>query len=164
VDTVELDQVRKDAGAVYLEALERLGLHPSALFWAKDKVTNGFVLVLATEMFDYKGPLALSKLLFKAYNAAATPQEIDPFVVRLHSPDHAIIRMLDGWRNLSNLKITHKNGVPIDPSVSIQGVTVDDLEFRPDWVYLYNLPPKKGSIELLRRWRRFQAAVNKLAA
>jgi hypothetical protein len=50
------------------------------------------VLVIVTSLFDFVGPLRLMRLLFDAYDAAATPKEIDPFILRLHSPKHALYR------------------------------------------------------------------------
>ncbi len=42
---------------------------------------------MVTSIVDAGGPLALNKLLFKAYNAKATPKEISPFIVRVYSPE-----------------------------------------------------------------------------
>ena len=92
MDQRDLGVARYDAGAEYLDALRRLKLEPEALFWAYDPTLGQFVLVIVTSLFDFAGPLALTKLLFDAYNASATPSEIDPFILRLHSPKHALYR------------------------------------------------------------------------
>src|SRR5947209_5983531 len=81
----------KEAGADYLKAVRALGLDPDALLWAYDTVIKKHVLVLVTDMFDFRGPYEVSQLLFQAYNNAGTPREIDPFIVRLHSPKHTIV-------------------------------------------------------------------------
>jgi hypothetical protein len=125
-----------------------------------------FVLVLITEEFDAVGPLAISKLLFKAYNAAATPSSIDPFIVRLHSPDHQIVREMD--------KIMPFN---FDPGTSvIHGgkevtkiaraiTTVSGLEIDGDWVYRFNKPlTATKKVDLLRRWHRFERNIDAIAA
>ncbi len=92
MDQRDLGVARYDGGADYLDALRRLKLEPEALFWAYDRTLEQFVLVIVTSLFDFAGPLALMRLLFDAYNASATPKEIDPFILRLHSPKHAIYR------------------------------------------------------------------------
>ncbi len=168
MDPVELDVIRKRAGAEYLTALEGLGLRPEALFWAYDNIEQRFVLVLATEMFDFKGPLAVSQLLFKAFNAAATPKEIDPFVVRLHSPDHAIIREFDGWKFSGSDNVPHYG---LDPTRNaswvpgaIMNVESGGLTFNTGWVYRYRLPKRIKQVEMMRRWRRFSSNVDRLAA
>ena len=92
MDQKDLGVERYDAGRDFLAALRHLKLEPEALFWAYDKGMGQLVLVLVTALFDFAGPLALTQLLFDAYNAAATPKPIDPFILRLHSPKHALYR------------------------------------------------------------------------
>jgi hypothetical protein len=133
--------------------------------WAHDDTVGGFVLVLITQFFDFKGPLEISKLLFKAYNSAGTPREVDPFIVRLHSPDQKIVRELMP-RGLAKEvfktdKVTHE---PIGEPIKIENVKFGDLMFCHDWVYKFQLPPKRNSVELLRRWQRFERNVDRLAA
>ncbi len=165
MDQIELDLARREAGSEYLSALRTLGLRPDALFWSFDKVEGRFVLMLVTEMVDFKGPLAVADLLFQAYNASATPKEIDPFVVRLHSPEHDIIRRFDGWKDPSKVTITPPpGGLPIDPSVMVTGIEIGGLMFQAAWVYHFALPPKRKSVDLSRRWSRFAHNVERLAA
>jgi hypothetical protein len=171
LDTVELDLMRRDAGAAYLKSLEALGLRPDALFWAFDKIEQRFVLILATEMFDFKGPLPIADLLFRAYNACATPKEIDPFVVRLHSPEHAVIRQYEAWNkpdiavtNKDGLPLTNEDGSPLQKPVLVHGVVLGEVEFRHAWVYRFQLPPKRKSGDLVRRWRNLESSVDRLAA
>ncbi|MGA7786927.1 MAG: hypothetical protein WCA56_02045 [Xanthobacteraceae bacterium] len=75
------------AGQDYLEALVSLGLIPAFLGWGWEAATQQWMLVLITSIVDAGGPLGLNKLLFKAYNAKATPKEISPFIVRIFSPE-----------------------------------------------------------------------------
>lgn len=76
-----------EAGQDYLDALRDLGLTPTYLGWGWEQLTERWLLVLVTSIVDTGGPLALNSLLFRAYNAKATPQEISPFIVRVFSPD-----------------------------------------------------------------------------
>ena len=163
MDQIELDLARREAGSEYLAALRALGLRPDALFWSFDKVEDRFILMLVTEMVDFKGPLAIADLLFQAYNASATPKEIDPFVVRLHSPEHALIQFFNGWKKMSEIKISspnHPDQLPVTPTAVTQG----DVEFREGWIYHFALPPKRKSVDLSRRWHHFAHNVERLAA
>jgi hypothetical protein len=176
VDQKDLGVERYDAGRDYLAALRDLKLEPEALFWAYDKSMGQFVLVLVTSLFDFAGPLALTKLLFDAYNAAATPKAIDPFILRLHSPKHALYRAaqanignrLDGWSNRADLKGTALDRATISgefmPPI-VASFRAGDLEGFGTWVYK-STPVSKGvkAVELGSRWRRFEHAVHALAA
>jgi hypothetical protein len=162
VDTPDLDVSRRSAGSHYLVALRKLGLEPAALFWAYDTVVKSFVLVLITEFFDYKGPYEISKLLFKAYNAAATPREIDPFIIRLHSPAQSSIRNLRIPTHLH--PVDQKTGKPTGEAAEIKHYKLGDLIVSGQWVYKFGRSPKKKSVELGRQWSRFERNVMELAA
>lgn len=161
MDTPELDVGRKVAGQHYLKALLALGMDPVALFWAFDRKVDSFVLVLITEFFDYKGPYEISKLLFKAYNAAATPREIDPFIIRLHSPAQKAIR---NFRIPTHIYNVDQTGRPVGEPAELKSATVGDLIVSGDWVYKFGKPSKKKSTELSRLWSRFERNIEKLAA
>jgi hypothetical protein len=75
------------AGQEYLDALVQLGLIPAFLGWGWDPFTHEWLLVLVTSILDAGGPLKLNELLFRAYNAKATPKQISPFIVRIFSPE-----------------------------------------------------------------------------
>jgi hypothetical protein len=75
------------AGQEYMDALVSLGLIPAFLGWGWDPSAKQWMLVLVTSIVDAGGPLALNKLLFRAYNAKVTPKEISPFIVRVFSPE-----------------------------------------------------------------------------
>jgi hypothetical protein len=75
------------AGQEYLDALVQLGLIPAFLGWGWDIAEREWMLVLVTSIIDAGGPLALNRLLFRAYNAKATPKQISPFIVRVFSPE-----------------------------------------------------------------------------
>ena len=168
--------IHMQAGADYLAALQKLGLDPECLFWAEDEVVGHPVLVLVTRQFDRAGPLSLSRLLFKAYNAAATPREIDPFVLRLHSPEQALIREMVGVgmgefiRNPPSVvtaPIMHPGHQPKrEDAVSADVfLSAGGMRFKPAWVYKWSIPSKKPSaVVMSRQWHRFTENVDRLAA
>lgn len=160
--TIKLDPKYLTAGGDYLQALQRLGLDPDALFWVYDDQMNQFVLVVATPLFDFKGPYEISKTLFKAYNRAATPQEIDPFIVRLHSPEHPFIRHLEGYKGATHIrKVDKSTGQPVGEPVRIERIGAFGVQFSPAWIAPLR---KRASVDLSRQWQRFERNVDKLAA
>jgi hypothetical protein len=171
VDQKDLGLTRYDSGRDYLAALRDLRLEPEALFWAYDKGLHQFVLVLVTSLFDFAGPLALTQLLFEAYNAAATPKEIDPFIVRLHSPKHTLYRAARNHIATRFDQADLKGAVldratiagDITPSI-IAAFQVGDLESFGPWVYKSTPAPKARTVDQERRWMRFQHAVHAVAA
>ena len=157
------------AGADYLAALQNLGLDPECLFWADDDVVGHPVLVLVTRQFDLAGPLALSDLLFKAFDAAATPREINPFVLRLHSPDQAIIRELSRYsQGPALMRIHFADGTSRttgDEGFGAQFVMGGGLRFQHNWIYKWEISLEAPSrTEMKRRWRHFEKNVDRLAA
>ncbi len=172
MDQRSLGLARYDAGAEYLDALRRLKLEPEALFWAYDWALEQHVLVVVTSLFDFAGPLALTRLLFDAYNAAATPREIDPFILRLHSPKHALYRAAQlhiGNRfDMADLKGPALDRATVAGEVMprvVASFRAGDLESFGTWVYKSTpVPPKAQIPDAERRWRRFESAVHALAA
>lgn len=153
---VEVDIARLEAGAAYLKALRLLGLEPDGLFWARDEIERSLVLVLVTRYFDIVGPAALSSLLFKAYNAAATPREIDPFVVRIHSPDH---RMIKGFISAMDDFVKRKIAkITPDATISTGTLTVPLGE-----AYIWK-DVRRPKIDLMRKWGFISRKVDNLAA
>lgn len=163
----EIDVKYLTAGREYCEALSALGLDPHALFWAFDNSEGRHVLVLITDFFDYTGPLEISKQLFRAYNASVTPQEIDPFVVRLHSVNQPISgQYLDFAGSDGKFKVWDKNMVPkpMPPEARIESFDVGDLTLRPEWTIKVRSSESRNTVELSRKWKRFVRNVNKVAA
>jgi hypothetical protein len=116
---------------------------------------------------------APNKLLFDAYNAAATPKAIDPFILRLHSPKHTLYRAAQ-VHIATRIEEGDLKGPALDRA-TISGEFVPrvvasfragDLESFGTWVYKSTPPSSKGvkTVELGPRWRRFEAAVHALAA
>jgi hypothetical protein len=171
VDQKDLGLERYDAGQDYLAALRSLKLEPEALFWAYDKGLGQFVLVLVTSLFDFAGPLALTQLLFDAYNAAATPREIDPFIVRLHSPKHTLYRAARSYiatrfdqADLKGALLDRATvGGDVTPSI-VAAFEVGDLESFGPWVYKSTPRSKAKALDQERRWTRFERAVHAVAA
>ena len=85
----EITERERVAGQEYLEALRNLGFEPSVLCWIVEQTEGDAYekrLAVVTSLVDRMGPSTIYELLFKAYDAAATPQLIDPFIVALYSP------------------------------------------------------------------------------
>ncbi len=153
-----------EAGAGYLAALEDLGLCPNALFRAFDRVADAFVLVLVTDAYDAVGPLALSTLLFMAYNVEATCRAIDSFVVRLHGPSHRFVAEIEN-RLPGRLDARVPRDGPWPATQTGDVISADGLEIDEAWIYRLEKPVSKGkTADILRRWHRFETKVNRLAA
>lgn len=78
------------AGQEYATALKDLGMKPQAVCWIHswlDESTTEKRLAVVTSMVDRVPPKEVYDLLFRAYDLAATPREIDPFIVELFSPE-----------------------------------------------------------------------------
>lgn len=103
MDSDDISPTLLAAGQEYLASLRRLRLNPEWLFWARvnevgeiadaltgekreeDFPSGDWHLVLVTSAIDEGGPSAINQLLFKAWDAAATPKEISPFIVEVVS-------------------------------------------------------------------------------
>lgn len=161
IDMNAASRQRRGAGEEFLCALRKLGLNPDALLWAfETNANNRMVLILMTSFFDYAGPLEVSRLLFKAYNASAIPSEINPFIVRLHSPRQAF------GRELMRLKpsITDSaTGRSVPAGSGTLWAWEEGLSFAFDGVLKF---PSRASttVEQSRRWHRFSQNVDRLAA
>ncbi|MEA3533739.1 hypothetical protein [Rhizobium sp. CC-YZS058] len=169
MDTIEINAERLAAGARYKTALESLGLKPAGLLWAYDPADKMFLLVLITPVVDFVGPLALSEKLFTAYRATATPPEIDPFVVRLHSPKQAFAQAVEQHlqTRIRVRDLDEETGIFGPQYLAQEKGTVtfgaDGLEFRPEWVYVFR-HSKRDTLDLSLQWRRFSGNVDQLAA
>ena len=170
MDTPEAELKHMQAGRDYLKAIEALGLELAALFWAKDDIAKQYVLVMFTDVFDYIGPYEISKKLFDAYNLAGTPKSIDPFIVRLHSPQQQIAKAIDQVFGVE-LKLfgpDAKTGLrkPVDMTNSVLTISSGGLTFKKTWMIKYSglqgRSPK--TLDLSRKWRRFERNVQALAA
>ena len=152
---------RMKPGGDFLTALQGLGLDPDALFWAVDAKDGAVILVLVTSHFDYAGPLEVSRALFKAYNAAATPKEIDPFIVRLHSPRQSIYKSI---KNILKPAMNMVDGTSVaigEDQIFVFGglqVPISGVLKRPKRL------SASSSLDHGRKWARFISNVDRLAA
>lgn len=161
MDRFSLPTQHVKAGTEYLASLRKLGLDPEGLMWAYDQTVDEFVLVLITAHFDFAGPHEIYRLLTRAYNASATPADITPFIVRLHSPKQAIVpelRKAYGWQ--VEVKPVHEMAQGVDLKITL---TVGDLSFLREWIYVMR-EQKMAPADRNRRWNRFRDHVEKLAA
>lgn len=163
----DLEEKALSAGQDYAAAMEKLGFDMQALFWAYDLEIETHVLVLITDFFDHMGPLEISRKLFRAYNLAATPQNIDPFVIRLHSPQQTAAReylnfVRSGWTIQKVTKAGDRE--PVDVQAKILSLDTYGLHLRPEWAIRLWPQPKRSSVDISRRWQRFSRNLEKLAA
>ncbi|MGQ3214814.1 hypothetical protein [Shinella sp.] len=165
--TPEIDERFLTAGREYGDALVNLGLEPHALFWAYDNGEQRHILVLVTDFFDFKGPLEISKQLFRAYNASVTPKEIDPFTVRLHSINQSIG---EEYRNFAGsdgkFKVWDKNMVrkPLPEEARVESMNIGDITMKPTWTICVRPGKRRTGVDLSRRWERFTRNVDRAAA
>jgi hypothetical protein len=150
------------AGAAYLTALRGLGLNPDFLGWGWELAAQRWVLVLVTSMIDAGGPLALNRLLFRAYNAEVTPKDISPFMVRVFSP--AIVDndfYLLGGTQPSIRSLDGKAG----DSIVIDGLQRTFLGIELEQANSYQiLPDRKLRYDRGRQaWQKFKTNVERLA-
>lgn len=153
------------AGEDYLAALRRLGLRPLFLGWGRELASGQWLLVMVTSIIDAGGPLELNRLLFKAYNAEATPREISPFIVRVYSPEVApdTLYALGG----KELKIVNNDELAAKVSISNIQFTFHDVVY--EMINAYAIPHQKKPAKpkyhaALAEWQKFKRNVDRLAA
>jgi len=128
-------------------------------------------IVPVTRFFDYAGPLAVTEALFKAYRASATPAEIDPFIIRVHSPEQRVYKELlfalrstgtiaAGWSRDDYHRAVLAGDVE---QAGVFAFTYADLSGFGAWIYKASEGPKK-LIDVAKPWTRFSSKVQKLAA
>jgi hypothetical protein len=160
------------AGQDYLDALVSLGLNPHFLGWGWDRATEQWLLVLVTFIVEAGGPLALNRLLFRAYNAKATPKEISPFMVRVFSPD---IIPGDFWplgagKGAKISKVKNADGTNVDnwepiPVGNVQKTFLGvDLELVNSYGPLPARSLRPKYLDRRKAWERFRNKVESLAA
>lgn len=161
----DIDPTFLTAGREFGDALTKLGLDPHALFWAYDEIEQRHVLVLVTDFFDYTGPLEISRQLFRAYNASATPKAINPFVVQLHSLRQSVgIGLVDLASNWEAMKLDKLTMTPRGSLPAIAAKGYAGLELKRSWVIHVRAPRNRTTIEISRHWKRFTRNIEKHAA
>lgn len=150
---------RLQAGRDYLIALRKLGFSPDVLCWARAPGGDeSFQLLLVTTWADSVGAKAIYDLLFEAYDAAATPKEIDPFIVTVFSPKSRLGADLVGMIHAADKMKEHTlEARPILVLGMVEYATM------PNWV-LACRRPQSTQFEDVRRFSAFQRNVELLAA
>jgi hypothetical protein len=149
-----LTEEKWDAGLVYLRAIQKLGLDPECFFWAADFVVGHHVLLMATSAYDFAGPTAIAKTLFKAYNASATPRQINPFLLRFHSLQHSYIQA-----TAKELELYKDFRDPLNKTL----FGARDLKWQPDWFYKFDIAEPRATT-VKQNWRRYEKHIEQLAA
>ena len=183
-DTV-LTELDYRAGAEYLKALQSLRFQPDVLCWSNELLDIEDVgagtekrLTIISSLVDAVGAKAIYELLFQAYDASATPKEINPFIVSIYSPKSIagmqVLNMLTG----DMLKIAYQKvkeareqgqsstGTALIPAVAwpADGMPVIP-QVMPMLEGIYMV--RKGKISTVHdrtRFDRFRQQVEKLAA
>lgn len=156
---IDMD-VRLEAGREYLAALRKLGFRPDALLWAgvgESSRESRMELLIITSWADHIGPKAVYDLLFEAYDASATPKEVDPFSVTLLSPHTTVAN--DFYNAVNTLRLRSDR----DEIRPIIVLGMADYFTTPDWVILAGRS-KSTQFDDARRFIAFQNKVAQLAA
>lgn len=163
------------AGEDYLAALQTLGMRPKFLGWGWERATERWLLVLVTSIVDAGGPLALNRLLMRAYNAEATPKSISPFIVTIFSPEIVPSNLYLVGEKFAKYIIEPRTKETIDKVPRAEEFTDDkkiqniqmtfhgiDLEMINSY---QNLPKRDLKYHQRREeWTKFKRNVEKLAA
>lgn len=156
---IEMERKLK-AGREYAAALKKLGFNPNALLWAgvgREGPDSRMELLIVTNWIDDVGPKAIYDLLFEAYDASATPKEIDPFIVSLFSPHTQVAADIRGALYTVRTEPLREDARPMFILGMMDYFTI------PDWIISYR-PSKSSHFDDLRRFHAFQNNVAKLAA
>ena len=160
------------AGADYLAAIRKLGLDPRFFGWGWESFANQWALVMVTSIVDAGGPLALNELLFKAYNAEATPKAISPFIIRIFSPEIVPDNLwMLAAKDLKISAVHDKYGrpkgkledLPIVQKIELTFLGID-LSSLNSYATAFKPTEAKGYHERRQEWQRFKRNVEKLAA
>lgn len=124
--------------------------------WVWDNTRSQFILMMIWSGIDRVGPLAVAKMLFKAYRASALTQDIDPFTVHVRSNKEVLAaRMNDAIATgADEYQLLRKDREHPD-------------EFLYQWAkpWIYTLSEKRRSaVDTSRDWKRFSGNIEKLAA
>ncbi|WP_427025063.1 hypothetical protein ACP4J4_03780 [Aureimonas ureilytica] len=163
---------RIEAGRTYLAALNELGFRPEGAMWSlRANEPETLELSLFSALVDRIGTGAIFDALFKAYEGAKTPRSFDPWLVGLYSPNQLFFKAIAGYpfEHLSS-----REGVAFlmiqgkEYEMRGQSVRIPESEIvrmvQPDWVYRVPEGDRSSpSIEIVRRWKRFEQMVREAA-
>lgn len=169
------------AGAEYLSALRHLGFFPEAMCWVLRNVYDedgyltdvdaGHSLAIVSGFADYAGHKTIYDLLFKAYDAAITPKELDPFQVTLYGPASSGGKTLLAYlvdRIIDKAKSDLADSEAHRDKPAVMMVTNNDIDGTVlavplEGIYVARTFTKRPEI-VVRNFARFKAKVEKLAA
>lgn len=158
-----LDAARVGAGKEYLAALNALGLKPDVLCWVYEVEEGEMQLAIVTSMAERVGGLSIYKLLFRAYEAAATPREINPFIVSVYGPKSnfgvKLRRVLGGLAERGTFSVPERAALFTLTDTGASGRRV----VLGRGVYVAS-EGRRSAAEDLKRFRHFQRRVEALAA
>lgn len=162
-----------EASKTYVDAVKGLGLPVSFASCILDRSTEtpshvGDVrLLLVSPWADRFGETRLYALLFEAYEKAALPKEIEPFMVEILSEAKALTDVVkEGLANFPDNPIADFSvgGVKVHENVELPVVfQAGDYGFVPEWVIVADWKSHKGS-DQIRKFKRFERNVHGLAA
>ncbi|TXN72403.1 hypothetical protein [Methylobacterium sp. WL6] len=158
----DLPEVLEQAGHSFKDAIIKLGLSVEGILWVNMIESKKFEMWIVWSGLDAYGPLAIAKSLFRAYNAAALPQVIDPFDITVVGPEHIVSRLHAAFSKKSNIEAPDLAEYAALYLQEGENKTVF-CAVKRSWILLpvkRRLPKK----EIDRGWRRFQDNVDKLAA
>lgn len=166
MDQVNLPATHVSAGREYLGAVRALGLRPDGLFWGQWADAADWSLLLVTHLYDRIGPLKIADLLIRAYNAGRLVKDISPFVVELHSPDHATVRDLmqqAGRERGGGLSAYGVGGSMHHPDSDRISIQAGDLKVPMSGLYLLEAR-QIAPMDSQREWKHFKRSVEAIAA
>ena len=153
-------QRRLKAGREYFDALKRLGFTPDSLLWARVGGSDAdapMELVIVTGWVDTIGPKAIYDLLFEAYDASATPREIDPFIVSLFSPQTQVAKDVAAAVRTVKARDHEHDFRPMLVLGMMDYATI------PEWI-LWHQPSRSKLFEDTRHFSAFKNNIERLAA
>lgn len=155
-----------NAGIDYASKLLEYGLRPHLICWTYPQKRGEAELAIVTPLVELVGPLTIYEVLFKAYDAATLPREIDPFRVTLYGDRSNLgIDLVNAVHSLGYVgRYISKNGKPMDPGRTeiISGVM--DPVVIPGYAVIYLDDKQLAGLEHLGKWKRFEKAALKAAA
>lgn len=162
-----VDLSRFEAGKRYIDALEKLGFSVDYALWTvptDTDVTDDTQLSIVSHIIETVGSKTVYELLFKAYERAGTPPDIDPWIVSLYGSNTAFGRHVTTIHEVEEeayLTIMTEHG-PQKQAVPTW-INIVDRFTKPRWIYkLAHFDNKPG--DDWWAFERFRRNVEALAA
>lgn len=127
------------AGERYIRAIEGLGFSVDYALWtisAESHSASDIQLSIVSRMIETAGTKAVYQLLFMAFEHAATPREIDPWIVSLYGTktkfaDH--LPSIPLMQDIGFMTVKTDNGL-VNQETPVWHKVLDRLT-RPSWIY-----------------------------